>query len=343
MAEYFRDRGQHALIVIDDLTKHAATHRELALLTRQPPGREAYPGDVFHVHARLLERAAKLSPEKGGGSLTALPIAETDAGNLSAYIPTNLISITDGQIVLDAKLFHEERKPAVDVGLSVSRVGGKTQAPALREAAESLRLDYAQFLELEIFTRFGGMSDVRVKQQIIRGERIRAALNQPQYAPLSLAEEVGPDPGAAERVARSRGRRGCAANSVANSSRRLAAGRTRRDGGDRRDGTLDDANRAQMLAALKASPPNSRRWRSRCDGRALADISAHIENVRQLERGRHGHARHRREPRPAEPRACWPASNPMRRSWPAPSAKACCWRRATGSAPPRPPTRAAGR
>ena len=129
MAEYFRDRGQHALVVIDDLTKHAATHREIALLTRQSPGREAYPGDVFYVHARLLERAAKLSPEKGGGSLTALPIAETDAGNLSAYIPTNLISITDGQIVLDAKLFHEGQKPAVDVGISVSRVGGKTQAP----------------------------------------------------------------------------------------------------------------------------------------------------------------------------------------------------------------------
>jgi len=191
IAEYFRDRGQHALIVIDDLSKHAETHRELALLTRQPPGREAYPGDVFHLHARMLERAAKLSPEKGGGSLTALPIAVTEAGNLSAYIPTNLISITDGQIVLDSKLFHEERKPAVDVGLSVSRVGGKTQAPALREAAESLRLDYAQFLEIEIFTRFGGMSDIRVKQQILRGEHIRAALNQPQYAPLSLAEEVG--------------------------------------------------------------------------------------------------------------------------------------------------------
>ena len=146
MAEYFRDRGQHALVVIDDLTKHAASHREIALLTRQSPGREAYPGDVFYVHARLLERAAKLSKEKGGGSLTALPIAETDAGNLSAYIPTNLISITDGQIVLDAKLFYEGQKPAVDVGTSVSRVGGKTQAHALREAAETVRLDYAQFL-----------------------------------------------------------------------------------------------------------------------------------------------------------------------------------------------------
>ncbi len=190
MAEYFRDRGGHALIVIDDLSKHAATHREIALLTRQSPGREAYPGDVFYVHARLLERAAKLSKEKGGGSLTALPIAETDAGNLSAYIPTNLISITDGQIVLDATLFHQGQKPAVDVGTSVSRVGGKTQAPALRAAAKTLRLDYSQFLELETFTRFGGMPDTRVKDQLARGARIRAVLNQAQHAPLRLADEV---------------------------------------------------------------------------------------------------------------------------------------------------------
>jgi F-type H+-transporting ATPase subunit alpha len=190
MAEYFRDRGQHALVVIDDMTKHAATHREIALLTRQPPGREAYPGDVFYVHARLLERAAKLSKAAGGGSLTALPIAELDAGNLSAYIPTNLISITDGQIVLDARLFHEGHKPAVDIGTSVSRVGGKTQAPALREAAETLRLDYAQFLELEMFARFGGVTDVQVKAKIARGRRIRAVLSQPQYAPLRLADEV---------------------------------------------------------------------------------------------------------------------------------------------------------
>ena len=190
MAEYFRDRGQHALVVIDDLTKHAASHREIALLTRQSPGREAYPGDVFNVHARLLERASKLSKAKGGGSLTARPIAETDAGNLSAYIPTNLISITDGQIVLDAKLFHEGQKPAVDVGTSVSRVGGKTQSHALRTAADTLRLDYAQFLELEMFTRFGGMPDTRVRDQLTRGARIRAILEQPQHAPLRLADEV---------------------------------------------------------------------------------------------------------------------------------------------------------
>jgi F-type H+-transporting ATPase subunit alpha len=190
MAEYYRDRGQHALVVIDDMTKHAATHREIALLMRQPPGREAYPGDVFFVHARLLERAAKLSKAAGGGSLTALPIAELDAGNLSAYIPTNLISITDGQIVLDSRLFYEGHKPAVDVGTSVSRVGGKTQAPALREVSETLRLDYAQFLELEMFTRFGGVTDVQIKGKIARGRRIRAVLTQPQYAALRLADEV---------------------------------------------------------------------------------------------------------------------------------------------------------
>jgi len=190
MAEHVRDAGGHALIVLDDLSKHAACHREIALLTRQSPGREAYPGDVFYVHARLLERAAKLSDVRGGGSLTALPIAETDAGNLSAYIPTNLISITDGQIVLDTKLFNEGQKPAVDVGTSVSRVGGKTQAHGLRDAAGTVRLDYAQFLELEMFTRFGGMPDTRVRAQLARGARIRAILAQGQHRPLSLAEEV---------------------------------------------------------------------------------------------------------------------------------------------------------
>jgi F-type H+-transporting ATPase subunit alpha len=190
IAEFFRDRGQHALVVIDDLTKHAMTHRELSLLMRQPPGREAYPGDIFYLHARLLERAAKLNAGKGGGSLTALPIAETDAGNLAAYIPTNLISITDGQIVTDGKLFHEGQKPAVDIGKSVSRVGGKAQAPALRELAESLRLDYAQFLELELFTRFSATLDARTAAQIEHGRRLRAVLTQGQYAPLPLSLEI---------------------------------------------------------------------------------------------------------------------------------------------------------
>src|SRR5271165_2382152 len=190
IGEYFRDKGGHALVIVDDLTKHAATHRELALLTREPPGREAFPGDIFYLHARLLERAAKLSPELGGGSLTALPIAETDAGNLSAFIPTNLISITDGQIVLDSRLFAANQRPAVDVGLSVSRVGGKAQAPALRGVSGRVRLDYAQFLELEMFTRFGGLSDSRVKAQITRGERIRTLITQPRFASLRLVDQV---------------------------------------------------------------------------------------------------------------------------------------------------------
>ncbi len=190
MAEYFRDRGQDALIVIDDLSRHAATHRELALLTREPPGREAYPGDVFYLHARLLERAAKLGDESGGGSLTALPIAETDAGNLSAYIPTNLISITDGQIVLNTELFAANQRPAVDVGLSVSRVGGKAQKPALRTVSGRLRLDYAQFQELEMFTRFGGITNPRVRAQITRGRLVRAFLNQPRYSGLRLADQT---------------------------------------------------------------------------------------------------------------------------------------------------------
>ena len=190
MAEYFRDQGGHALVVLDDLTRHAATHREIALLTGQPPGREAYPGDVFYLHSRLLERAARMSPEKGGGSLTALPIAETDAGNVSAYIPTNLISITDGQIVLDTRLFAEGHKPAVDVGTSVSRVGGKTQARALRDASGTMRLDYAQFLELEMFTRFGEQPEPRVKAQIERGRRLRALLAQPRFEPLRVVDQV---------------------------------------------------------------------------------------------------------------------------------------------------------
>jgi F-type H+-transporting ATPase subunit alpha len=190
MAEHFTERGRDVLLVIDDLTKHAATYRQLSLLLRRPPGREAYPGDIFYIHSRLLERAAKLSPERGGGSLTALPIAETQAGNISAYIPTNLISITDGQIYLDPRLFYEDQKPAVDVGKSVSRVGGKTQAPALKSLSESLRLEYAQFLELEVFTRFGTMVDERTRKTIEHGRRIRAVLGQGQFAPLHLGQQV---------------------------------------------------------------------------------------------------------------------------------------------------------
>ncbi len=190
MAEHFSERGGHVLLILDDLTKHAQIHRQVALLLRQPPGREAYPGDVFYLHSRLLERAAKLSVERGGGSLTTLPIAETLAGNLSSYIPTNLISITDGQIFLEPRLFNEGQKPAIDVGKSVSRVGGKTQLQVMRKVSEKLRLGYAQFLELEIFTRFGGAMDERTQKVIERGRRVRAALLQPQFQPLSTAHQV---------------------------------------------------------------------------------------------------------------------------------------------------------
>ncbi len=190
MAEYFRDQGRDVLLIIDDLTKHAIVYRQLSLLLRKPPGREAYPGDVFYLHARLLERAAKLSPELGGGSLTALPLAETQAGNLTAYIPTNLISITDGQIYLDPKLFYEGQKPAVNVAMSVSRVGGQTQSPAMKQLAEALKLEYSQFLELEVFTRFGAMVDERTKGTIEHGRRIRAILAQPEFHPLPLAQQL---------------------------------------------------------------------------------------------------------------------------------------------------------
>lgn len=190
IAEQVRDRGGHALIVLDDLTKHATTHRELSLLARQPPGREAYPGDIFYLHARLLERAAKLSPEKGGGSLTALPIAEIEAGNLSAYIPTNLISICDGQIVLSNQLFAANQRPAVDVGLSVSRVGGKAQHAALRSVAGRVRLDYAQYLELRVFSRFGGFGDETLKRRIAHGERIGALLAQSRFSPLRPVDQI---------------------------------------------------------------------------------------------------------------------------------------------------------
>ncbi len=190
MAEYFVDAGHDVLIVYDDLSKHAEAYRELSLLLRRPPGREAYPGDVFYLHARLLERACKLGAEAGGGSLTALPIIETRSGNISAYIPTNVIAITDGQIVLSADLFNRGVKPAVNVGLSVSRVGGAAQKPAMRQIAGNLRLELAQFDEVSRFARFGAEVDESTRQQIERGLRVRAALMQGPQSPLSLAEQV---------------------------------------------------------------------------------------------------------------------------------------------------------
>jgi len=190
VAEHFRDQGRDALVILDDLTRHARAYRELSLLLRRPPGREAYPGDIFYVHSRLLERATHLNKEHGGGSLTALPIIETQAQNLSAYIPTNLISITDGQIYLSPDLFHKSLLPAVDVGKSVSRVGGKTQLPAYREVAGDLRLSYSQYNELEVFSRFGTRLDEETRQTLERGRRVREALKQSESSPMAVREQI---------------------------------------------------------------------------------------------------------------------------------------------------------
>jgi F-type H+/Na+-transporting ATPase subunit alpha len=190
MGEFFRDSGRHALCVYDDLSKHAQAYREISLLLRRPPGREAYPGDVFYLHSRLLERAAKMKKELGGGSLTALPIIETQAGDLSAYIPTNVISITDGQIFLEADLFHQGVRPAINVGNSVSRVGGSAQIKAMRQVAGSLRLDLAQYRELAAFAQFGSDLDKSTLNQLNRGRRLVEVLKQPQYQPLPVEKQV---------------------------------------------------------------------------------------------------------------------------------------------------------
>jgi F-type H+-transporting ATPase subunit alpha len=190
MAEYFMEQGKDVLIIYDDLIQHARAYRELSLLLRRPPGREAFPGDIFYIHSRLLERATHLRPELGGGSLTALPIVETEAQNLSAYIPTNLISITDGQIYLTPNLFQKGILPAVDVGKSVSRVGGKTQLPAYRELAGALRLSYAQFEELEAFSRFDTKLDKKTRETLERGRRVREVLKQSCYQPLCVTEQI---------------------------------------------------------------------------------------------------------------------------------------------------------
>jgi F-type H+-transporting ATPase subunit alpha len=190
MGEYFRDNGKHALIVYDDLSKHATAYRQLSLLLRRPPGREAYPGDVFFLHSRLLERAAKMSDEKGGGSLTALPIIETQAGDVSAYIPTNVISITDGQIYLAADLFYSGIRPAINVGLSVSRVGGAAQIKTMKQVAGTLRLDLAQYREMAAFSQFGSELDKATQAQLARGARMVELLKQEQYKPLPVADQV---------------------------------------------------------------------------------------------------------------------------------------------------------
>ena len=190
MAEYFRDAGRHALCVYDDLSRHAQAYREISLLLRRPPGREAYPGDVFYLHSRLLERAAKLRAELGGGSLTALPIVETQAGDLSGYIPTNVISITDGQIYLEADLFHQGIRPAINVGNSVSRVGGAAQVQAMRQVAGMLRLDLAQYREVAAFAQFGSDLDAATRAQLDRGERLVEVLKQRQYEPVSIEKQI---------------------------------------------------------------------------------------------------------------------------------------------------------
>ena len=190
MGEYFRDNGRHALTIYDDLSKQAAAYREISLLLRRPPGREAYPGDVFYLHSRLLERAAKLSDLKGGGSLTSLPIIETQAGDISAYIPTNVISITDGQIFLEADLFNSGFRPAINVGNSVSRVGGSAQIKAMKQVAGTLRLDLAQFRELQAFAQFGSDLDKATQAQLARGQRLTEILKQPQYQPMDVEKQV---------------------------------------------------------------------------------------------------------------------------------------------------------
>ena len=190
MGEYFRDNGKHALIIYDDLSKHAVAYRQLSLLLRRPPGREAFPGDVFFVHSRLLERAAKLSKEKGSGSLTALPIIETQAGDVSAYIPTNVISITDGQIYLAGDLFYSGIRPAINVGLSVSRVGGAAQIKTMKQVAGTLRLDLAQYREMAAFAQFGSELDKATQAQLARGARMVEMLKQEQYKPMSVADQV---------------------------------------------------------------------------------------------------------------------------------------------------------
>jgi F-type H+-transporting ATPase subunit alpha len=190
MGEYFRDNGKHALVIYDDLSKHAASYREISLLLRRPPGREAYPGDVFYLHSRLLERAAKVSDKNGGGSLTALPIIETQAGDVSAYIPTNVISITDGQIFLETDLFNSGVRPAVNVGISVSRVGGSAQIKAMRQVAGSMKLDLAQYRELAAFAQFGSDLDKATQNQLNRGQRLVEVLKQKQFSPLPFSKQI---------------------------------------------------------------------------------------------------------------------------------------------------------
>jgi F-type H+-transporting ATPase subunit alpha len=261
VAEYFMERGRDTLVVYDDLSKHADVYRELSLLLRRPPGREAYPGDVFYIHSRLLERSAKLADGLGGGSQTALPIVETRAQNIAAYIPTNLISITDGQLYLAPDLFNQGHRPAVDVGRSVSRIGGETQAAAMRQLGGPVRLEYSQFLELELFTKFGAQVERSTREAIERGRRIKEVLKQPPHDPWPMEEQVlvffaahegllDPVP-VAEVAAFEEGLRGWARESVPEVMRAIASGRPLE--GSARDGLREGviAFRQRFLAGRK--------------------------------------------------------------------------------------------
>ena len=231
------EEGRDALVVYDDLTRHARSYRELSLLLRRPPAREAYPGDIFYIHSRLLERSTHLRDRQGGGSLTALPIIETQAENISSYIPTNLISITDGQIYLSPQLYRQAVLPPVDVGKSVSRVGGKTQAPAYRAVAGDLRLAYAQFEELEIFARFGVQLDEDTRRRLERGRRVREILKQPQYSPIPMAEQI------MVLVALNRG----VFDSIATAAIAAAKAAVRAKGRDELSGLFDKIDRGEKL------------------------------------------------------------------------------------------------
>ena len=256
MGEWFRDNGKHALIVYDDLSKHAVAYRQLSLLLRRPPGREAYPGDVFYLHSRLLERAAKMNEAEGGGSLTALPIIETQAGDVSAYIPTNVISITDGQIFLESDLFNSGIRPAVNVGISVSRVGGNAQTKALRKVAGQLKLTLAQYREKAAFAQFGSDLDKATQEQLANGERLTEMLKQPQYRPLAMEEQVVSIYAATPQEKRESWVRGYPVSDVQRYEREMVA-YLRQSHGEilrsiQESGVLSDETRKALDAALDA-------------------------------------------------------------------------------------------
>ena len=280
MGEYFLYGGQHALCIYDDLSKQADAYRQMSLLLRRPPGREAFPGDVFYLHSRLLERACKLSDELGGGSLTALPIIETQAGDVSAYIPTNVISITDGQIFLEGKLFFSGVRPALNVGISVSRVGGSAQIRAMRKVAGRLKLELAQYRDLEAFSQFGSELDAATQRTLARGARFVATLNQPAYAPWPVEEQVAviyaANQGYLDRVEVVRGPRGQRDHppGAAREGRRPAGRHPRDQGPLRRDGGQDRRHReGRGRAASRRPRTSSPRWSCRPRRRPPPDES----------------------------------------------------------------------